>query len=291
MILEFRTGTRLPTGFGWTTTSWSTWVRTCSTLSSRLLPGSSLPSSTPSTARQTTHCRDSFAPSLSLRQQMKFLMLSGILKRDKDEGIERRNDDRRLTLTEDRRVWQETKEKRVWIFSSCSSSCWKATLTFHTRCSRQGTRTAWGSSPTTSSTSSPSPQQAWKPFPLLPKSAWPSSIQCSKVMHVQLPCKWTLYSSNKADETCPRFSLNHWSVLTDVDIYLKSRVNRKEECVLPSHVEHALPLVLFGKVVEDDDDVDEDDDHLLGKIVEDSGPTFVAQVVQGCSGQMGIYII
>ena len=86
---------------------------------------------------------------------------------------------------------------------------------------------------------------------------------------------------------------------TDVDIYLKSRVNRKEECVLPSHVEHALPLVLFGKVVEDDDDdvveddddVDEDDDHLLGKIVEDSGPTFVAQVVQGCSGQMGIYII
>ena len=66
--------------------------------------------------------------------------------------------------------------------------------------------------------------------------------------------------------------------------------------MLPSHVEHALPLVLFGKVVEydvveDDDDVDEDDDHLLGKIVEDSGPTFVAQVVQGCSGQMGIYII
>ena len=62
--------------------------------------------------------------------------------------------------------------------------------------------------------------------------------------------------------------------------------------MLPSHVEHALPLVLFGKVVEDDDDdVDEDDDHLLGKIVEDSGPTFVAQVVQGCSGQMGIYIL
>ena len=56
----------------------------------------------------------------------------------------------------------------------------------------------------------------------------------------------------------------------DVYIYLKSGVDREEECVFAGDLEHPLPLVL------------------LGQVVEDPRPAFVPKVVQGCSGWIWI---
>ena len=66
------------------------------------------------------------------------------------------------------------------------------------------------------------------------------------IHHVNLPCIDKIKFSSK------------------VSTYIEGRVDREEEGVLAGNLEHALPLVL------------------LGKIVEYPRPPLITQVVQGC---------